>query len=505
MSPITATCLRIISAAVILVAVAAPAQAGVIAQSVSGFEGGPGLGADGRVVVGERRGNAALAVLAIDPVTTVVSQLTTFAPVADPAIYSTLDIAGTGGIVTAKRQLHRTPVQFAFAEDASSVLPSVVPLATCTGAPRIGPYLEAAGGDGFVAELRADCGAAPPVVLVRTASTTGTIPLTPVATERTFPGAMFGLRAAGPMVGWIETHYPGGLPSATVIVARAATGQVVLRVPLSNAMFVTWALAPDGSIVFVDGSCAMSVASPAAPVARTFALAPGLCPAIGPVSAPMGFAGGRVVYAASNSAAGGARFAVTDLQGAAHALAATSSGPAGSLPQTALNGATAYVVRIDCDADRLVALDIDATPSVAPASQSTGERCPVRRAGSSRLRVTRRMTVRIALRCPHGCRGTLRLVEQRRGRRERPIGQAPYATPGGTVVVRPRIAGYARARAGCAGGLRVAAIVHPIGAHNGPPTSDLGRGLGTFVIVSKSRCRRAGGPAFTKRQHGPRP
>jgi hypothetical protein len=316
---------------------------------------------------------------------------------------------------------------------------------------------------------------------------------------------MFGLRAAGPMVGWIETHYPGGRPASWAVVGRAATGQVLLRVPLDE-VFVFWTLGSDGTVVFITGGCAMRVASPAAPATRTFTLPAQLCPAIGPDTNPLSIADGRVVYAASSSAVASAdRFAVTDLRGAAHAVAEASTGPAGALSQTAFDGRTAYVVRIDCDADRLLAIDADATVSLPPATRSTAERCPVRRAGSALLRVAPDARVRVALRCPHGCRGTLRLVEQRRGRRERPAGQVRYVAGAGSVVVRPRIARYARALAGCSGGLRVAAILHPIGARRGPATSDLGHGFGTFRIVSRSRCRHAGGPAFTPRQPGPRP
>jgi hypothetical protein len=488
-----------------LVSVAGPAHAGVIAQSVTGFEGGPALGSDGRVVVGERRGNGALAVLAVDPATTATTKLTAFAQIPDPATFSRLDIAGTGGIVTATRATLGTRLQLPFDVSALAVLPAVAPLAACSGPPRIGPNLEAAGGDGFVATLRADCGAGAPVVRIRTTNATSSIPLTPVAGERTFAPAMFGLRAKGPMVGWIETHYPGGMPASAAVVARAATGQVLLRVPI-DPMFVLWTLGSDGTVVFVTGGCAMSVASPAAPAARTFTLAPQLCPAIGLETSPLSIAAGRVVYAASSSAiASTDRFAVTDLRGDAHALAESSTGPAGALSQTAFDGRTAYVMRIDCDADRLLALDADTAASLPPATLPTAERCPVRRAGSALLRVAPDRGVRVALRCPHGCRGTLRLVEQRRGRRERPVGQVQYATSAGTTIAQPQIAPYARALAGCAGGLRVAAILHPIGSRNGPATSDLGHGFGTFRIVSRSRCRHMRAPAFTKRQPGPRP
>ena len=126
----------------------------------------------------------------------------------------------------------------------------------------------------------------------------------------------------------------------------------------------------------------------------------------------------------------------------------------------------------------------------------------MRRSGPGRVRAARDGRVRIALRCAEGCRGTLRLVQQRSGRRERLIGEAAYAHGPGTVVVRVRLAAYARRLAGCAGGLRANAIVFP----SRTTPRNLGpRGLGAYRITSSSRCRRTGGPPFAKARRGPRP
>jgi hypothetical protein len=486
---------------------AARAGARVVAESVPGFEGGPALAGDGRVVVGERRGNGARRVLAIDPRTGAATQLTAFGAPADRSLYPSLAIAGDGGAVTATvktydRDLQQLPV----AVRALTVVPVVAPLAACSGAPQIGPNLEAAGGAGFVATVRDDCGAGPSTVRVRTAAGTHAIGLAPVAGEvAVAPPAMYALRASGPMVGWIETHYPGGLASSSVVVARAATGQVLLRAPLPDAPLYFWALGSDGTAAFVTGSCAMTVIAPAAPALRAFALPVALCPVLGPDPNPVSVAAGRVVYAATSTGTPIAdRYAVTDLQGAAHTLAEAVAQP-GTVSQTAFDGSTVFVVRVDCDADRLLAIDADAPATLPPATRPThADRCPLRRAGSARLRLAPDRRVTIKLRCAHGCRGTLRLVQQRRGRRERPVGQASYAASAGTLAVRPRIAGYARALAGCTGGIRVAAIVHPAGTGLGAAAGDLGRGAGTYRIVSRARCRHAGGPAFTKRQPGPR-
>jgi hypothetical protein len=105
--------------------------------------------------------------------------------------------------------------------------------------------------------------------------------------------------------------------------------------------------------------------------------------------------------------------------------------------------------------------------------------------------------VAIRVRCPIGCQGILRLVEQRRGGRERLVGSVEFVSRGGTLVLRPRIARYARALAGCPGGLRVAAVVH----RNGDGT----KGLGPYRLISRGRCRRTGGPAFAPPRPWPRP
>ena len=125
----------------------------------------------------------------------------------------------------------------------------------------------------------------------------------------------------------------------------------------------------------------------------------------------------------------------------------------------------------------------------------------MRRVGPSTLRVSSDGRVRIAVRCSAGCRGTLRLVEQRRGLRERRVGEVAYAGIG-SLVLRPRIARYARALAGCRGGLKVRAVLHVTGRE---PTAGYGQGFGVYRIASRSHCRRGGGPAFTPRRRGPRP
>jgi hypothetical protein len=156
---------------------------------------------------------------------------------------------------------------------------------------------------------------------------------------------------------------------------------------------------------------------------------------------------------------------------------------------------TVYVVRSDCDADRLLAVDSDVPAQSPPrAALVTGAALWTRPAAD---RIRRRVT--IALACAAGCRGTLRLVQQRRSRRERVVGDADYGSAASTVLVRPAIARFARALAGCPGGLRVAAVLYPTGS------SGRGKGLGAYRITSRARCRRSGGPSFTSPRPGPRP
>jgi hypothetical protein len=159
----------------------------------------------------------------------------------------------------------------------------------------------------------------------------------------------------------------------------------------------------------------------------------------------------------------------------------------------AFDGRTAFVVREDCAADWLLAVNADLV-----ADGPTQRPCTIKRENTgSRLRVARDRSVRVDLRCAAGCRGELRLVEQRRGRRERLVGSVAFVGDPGRVSVRPQIARWARARAGCRGGLRVAAVLFPHGAPR--------RGLGYYRIVSRSRCRRTGGPAFRAPSPAPRP
>jgi hypothetical protein len=504
-----ATALLVAAVGVGLGAIVPAAGATVIATSRSGFEGGPALGSDGRVVVGERRGNGALRLLAVDPATRARAVLASYPSLADARTYPTLSLWGTGGFVTAALDIYR---QVADEENATpqllstrtaAISPAAVALGACKAPPQPSqdqaahPQLDARGGDGFVATVGDDCGASTTFVRIR-GNGTPVIPAAPGTTT------ISQLRASGPMISWVENG--GSSPvTRTLVVARAATGQVLLRTPLDRVPYQL-SLGADGTVVLPDfPNCAMSVVSPAAPAPRPFSLtfpqgAPCLSESTpGRVRTAVSVAAGRVAYAAMAFSG----YAVSDLQGNAHPLAEASLRDGNVLSPTAFDGRTVYVVRSDCDADRLLSVDADVVGTVlAPRS---GRPCPVRRVSSGHVRVLRDGRISIHLRCARGCRGTLRLVQQRRGGRERLVGRASYAGAAGTVVVRPRIARYAKALAGCSGGLRVTALLHPAGDDEPFLGGDRGTSLGAYRIASGTRCARSGGPAFTAPRGGPRP
>lgn len=510
-SPRAATALLMVALAAALhaAAMAPAAGAAVIASSRSGFEGGPALASDGRVIVGERRGNGALRILAIDPRTRAATELIAFPPLPDPATYPVLNVSGTGAIVTASldlfRQADKTDAEQAHplpqASGTMTILPTLAPLASCSPLLSSFPSLDAAGGEGFVATVGDECAMTASAVRIRTPTATHTIPALPAPATSTFAPQISNLRASGPMLAWLETRMAGlGSPvTSSVVVARGATGDVLLRVPI-GVLNLRMGLGSDGTVALsaAVAACVMAVASPAAPSLRTFPLGAQSCSNFGGDQRGQGeiaVAGGRIVYAT------GFGYGVTDLQGAVHSLAEATL-LLGKAAPVAFDGRMVYAVRNDCDADRLLAVDADVP---GPRPSGTPQECPVRRSGPARLRVARDGRVTIALRCKAGCRGTLRLLQQRGGRRERLVGRADYGGGAGTVLARPRIARYARALAGCRGGLRAVALLHPVGDDHTSVSSARGKGLGAYRIVSRARCRRTGGPSFTAPRGGPRP
>ena len=477
--------------ALLLGVAASPAQgADNISFSLTSYQGGPVLAADGRVVIGERIAGGARRILAIQPATHVFNEIARFPPPTDPQTFHVLQLAGSGGIVTATLDtLH--DVTDSDAEQATpsllssrayTVLPAFAPLATCDPVRVDFPArIQAAGGDAFAVLAADDCGL---TAAVHGRNASGTITV-PAETASTFPPTdIADLRAAGPFATWTEQRLESSGPKATFRAVRAATGELLLRTP----GVARYGLGSDGTIVISDG-CALRVVTLVPLAQRTAALPAGLCPGI---FGDIAVAGGRALYPVLGS------YAVSDLQGAAHLVGELGVPPVGPA-QIAFDGRMLYGVRARCHDELLLRVDttVAAAAPLAFAAPPSLQTCPVRRVGSGRVRVSPSGRAPIRVRCPSGCRGTLRLVQQRRGRRERLIGSADFAASAGrSFVLRPRIARWARSLAGCTDGLRAVAQVHR--------PNDGTTGIGAYRILSRSSCRRGGGPAFAAPRPWPR-
>jgi len=287
-----------------------------------------------------------------------------------------------------------------------------------------------------------------------------------------------------------------------VVLARASTAAIALRIPVAGFGAQDLAVAADGTIAWLAPSdprgCAQAaytqtvyVASFAEPTPRALT-GPGAPCAFG--SSPssshgaMAIAAGRVVYPAGES------YAVTDPGGGAHLvseLPANSNGPG----PIAFDGHTLYAVRTDCDAERLLAVDVDAAGPPPPAALQYGYpvSCPVAPAGSSRARLSPRgVTVRVS--CPAGCRGTLRLTQEHR-RNERLAGRREVSGRG-TLTARVPLARYAAGLAGCGGGLRLRAYLDQTVYPAAQRTTRSIQWLGLVRVSAAGRCRRLAAPPF---------
>ena len=121
----------------------------------------------------------------------------------------------------------------------SLLLPALAPLFDC-GRRTAFSTRDAAAGDGFLATVGSECLDTSQAVTLRTASATITIPVAPeppsqfsdVPTPR-----ITHLRAAGPFVAWVEANRagPGGQFQHVIVVARGATGQVLVRTPIPES------------------------------------------------------------------------------------------------------------------------------------------------------------------------------------------------------------------------------------------------------------------------------
>ena len=408
-------------------------------------------------------GSGARRIIAVDPATRAVSELAAFPALIDPQTYPELTVTGTGGIVTAALSVfHTVPKPTNPEEQASpilletrtmTVLPELAALGRCTPNVMLAPSLAAAGGTDFVASIGDACWpssvpSAPSraAVRLRTAAGTLTIPAATGPADQWFAPEITDLRVTGPMVAWVETALPalGSQLQRTLVVAGGATGQVLLRVPFGRFPLML-GLGADGTVVLTrtvdDFPCAANIVSPAAPSLRRITLAPPFC---ANWNAPVAVSGRRFVYAT------GGGYGVSDLNGTVHPLTeanGANTGIGGS--PVALDGQTAFVVRTDCDADRLLAVDAS-----APGSGAAGPGRPredalsgtARGPGPAEGRSARQRADRPALpeglprhvaarraapRSPRADRRQRALRERRRRRRRAPRARAVRAAPRG--------------------------------------------------------------------------
>jgi hypothetical protein len=484
----------VVVAVVAMSLVAAPGAYGdLVTRTNSGYSGGPALAADGRVAVGEQYGDGELRVFAFNSRSRTFSQLAHFASLADRDSYPVLTLTGSGGILTARYDVFarvragdgEQAVATLLSSRTMTLLPWTAPLASCA-APGRAFSPDAAGGSDFVASVGEDC-ATRSAVTLRTLHTTRIVPAANAPGGSVEVGE---LRATGEFVAWIETlSTPAAAPRRTLVIARGATGQVLSRTALDSFPYQI-GLGADATVALntlADIDCGLRVFGLAATAPRRLQLPRGLCPHVSFGALTLALSGARIAY--RTLTAHGTGLTVTDPAGAAHPLgeARLSAQPS----PIAFDGRTVFVVRPDRQGDALLAIDADAT--APPARQPS---CSVHRSGSGPLPIARDKTIRVSLRCPAGCRGTLRLV-QRHGRRERVLGERAFVSARQRFAVHPPIARYATALAGCRRGIRVNAVLF---THTGTRSS-----LGTYRLISRTPCRRSTDPPFTAPLPAPRP
>jgi hypothetical protein len=469
------------------------AQARVLLSSTAGLVTGPALAPGGRVVVGERGPGATVRVLALDPrgrrSRRVLGGFSTAG--APRGGFASVLLTGTGGVIGVTIDANSDDPKSGPAVQASrglTLLPSAR-LGSCAppSALGLGSRVDVAGGRGFAATLE-NCRTLAADVRVHDAAGERTIPAAP-GTQTSM------LRAAGRYVAWREYGSAGG----AVVLARAATGRVLRRIAVPSFGPEDLAVGADGSLVWIAtsgrrGCSALYAVSADRPAPRALTGVASPC-AFGSDGfsgqSTLAIAGGRVVYPSSP------RWVLADGAGGAKPIAGIAIGmPAGLI---AFDGRTLYAVRAGCDADRLLALDVDAPGALptGPAYPPDNSTCPVTRTGPDRLRVSTLRRVRIRLHCPNGCHGELRLVQQRRYR-ERIAGR--LRTGGrGTLTVHVPLARYAAALASCPSGLRVAARFHRFTATSARAGSPFGQELGVLRLRAAGPCRPGRGPRFIPR------
>jgi hypothetical protein len=478
----------------VLVLIPTAAGARTLAVSTDGLVAGPALTADGRLVVAERA-RGGLRVVVIDPHGSRPRQDLMFLTAPRRAdTFNDIVLTGTGGVVTATVSTLTPPDDprlggfLRLSRRATTLLPTIK-LASCEGGYAYSDWLQAAGGAGFVATLGEDCEPLGSSAIVHTPAGARTIPSPGEQTSN--------LHAAGDYLAWAEVTADSS-SAYSVVLARASTGRVVLRLPVTGG-FGTFgaddlAVGADGTLAWLQDlprrGCSQAVfaVSPIHPEPRLLSVPGTPCPLGWPYERrPLGLAvaGASVVYPAPPG------WVVTDGRGAAHTvgeLRAVSNNPG----PIAFDGRTLYGINHDCDADRLIA--VDAATAGTPSS-SPWPVCPVTPAERRRVTVGTDLRVPITLSCPAGCHGTLRLAEERRGRQR----LAARADLGGRgrMTVRVRLRRDAIGRAGCGAGLRLRATLY-LDPTQFSPTQQMTSPAGVLRVRSRRGCRHLRSPAFTK-------
>ena len=133
--------------------------------------------------------------------------------------------------------------------------------------------------------------------------------------------------------------------------------------------------------------------------------------------------------------------------------------PNGAPGPIAFDGRTLYGVRGECDGHRLIAVDVT-VPGTPPAAVAPdGPARPVALRGSAKRRLDPRThSLTVPLACPAGCRGTLRIVQQR-GLRER-IAARVEVSGRGALRIRLASRRYVTALAACGTGVRLFAKLY---------------------------------------------
>jgi hypothetical protein len=478
---------------------AAPAAAGarVVTSFTGGVVAGPVLSSDGRIVLGERQGSGNVPAEVIDPTGARAPQtLATFPAPRVAGWFTQLTLTGTGGVVGVRADVR------SFAEpkiggtelrssEGRTLLPSAV-LGACTGLYPYATGVQVAGGDGFAATLGEDCAAVGGAIRIHGPGGVRTLP--------TAPGAQTShLRAAGPYVAWGEVAY--GPPFAyAVVLARATTGEVLMRAPVPGFGADDIGLGSDGTVAWVAQTglrgCTSTLfaASAAVPAPHPVTGPNTPCPFGANASALHGaiaVAGGRVVYPASST------YATLDGSGTGHTIGELPVGGATPGP-IAFDGRTLYGVRSDCDGDHLLAVDVSVPGTPPAAIAPDGPICPATLRGSTRRRLDPRThNLTVPLSCPAGCHGTLRLVQPRR-LRERVAGRIEVSGRG-AFVARLQPARFVTALAACGSGVRLRATLYRdhLSAVTEYPRTALQ--LGVLRVRVSGRCRHVAAPAFERR------